>query len=33
MALTGLFVSLTLGIGLIWLTIPLLIISLCVRMR
>jgi hypothetical protein len=33
MALTGVFVSFTLGIGLIWLTIPLLILNLCVRVR
>ena len=33
MALVGLFVSFTLGFGLIWLTIPLLILNLCVRAR
>lgn len=33
MALLGVFVSVTLGIGLIWLTIPLLILNLCVRAR
>lgn len=33
MALLGVFVSLTLGCGLIWLTIPLMIVSLCVRTR
>ncbi|MBV9760026.1 MAG: hypothetical protein JO340_05635 [Acidobacteriaceae bacterium] len=33
MALLGVFVSFTLGIGLIWLTIPLLILKLCVRAR
>lgn len=33
LALLGVFVSFTLGIGLIWLTIPLLIIELCVRTR
>ncbi len=33
MALLGVFVSFTLGIGLIWLTIPLLILNLCVRAR
>lgn len=33
MALLGVFVSFTLGFGLIWLTIPLLILNLCVRVR
>lgn len=33
MALLGVFVSFTLGVGLIWLTIPLLILNLCVRAR
>lgn len=33
MALMGVFVSFTLGIGLIWLTVPLLILNLCVRAR
>jgi hypothetical protein len=33
MALIGVFVSFTLGVGLIWLTIPLLILNLCVRAR
>ncbi len=33
MALAGVFVSFTLGVGLIWLTIPLLILNLCVRAR
>lgn len=33
MALMGLFVSLTLGVGLIWLTIPLFILNFCVRAR
>lgn len=33
MALIGVFVSFTLGIGLIWLTIPLLILNMCVRVR
>lgn len=33
MALMGLFVSVTLGAGLIWLTIPLLILNFCVRAR
>lgn len=33
MALMGVFVSFTLGFGLIWLTIPLLILNVCVRAR
>ncbi len=33
MALIGLFISVTLGIGIIWFGIPLMIISLCVRTR
>ena len=33
MALVGVFVSFTLGVGLIWLTIPLFILNLCVRAR
>lgn len=33
MALMGIFVSFTLGFGLIWLTIPLLILSVCTRAR
>lgn len=33
MALIGLFMSVTLGIGIIWLGLPLLLISLCVRTR
>lgn len=33
MALLGVFVSFALGVGLIWLTIPLLILKLCVRAR
>ncbi len=33
MALLGVFVSFTLGVGLVWLTIPLLILNLCVRAR
>jgi hypothetical protein len=33
MALIGVFISVTLGIGIIWLGLPLLIISLCVRTR
>jgi hypothetical protein len=33
MALLGIFVSFTLGIGLLWLTIPLLMLNLCVRAR
>ena len=33
MALIGVFVSFTLGIGIVWLGIPLAIIGLCVRAR
>jgi hypothetical protein len=33
MALIGVFVSFTLGIGMVWLAIPLAIIDLCVRAR
>lgn len=33
MALIGVFISFTLGIGLLWLTIPLFILNLCVRVR
>lgn len=33
MALMGVFVSCTLGFGLIWLTIPLLILDVCTRAR
>ena len=33
MALIGVFVSFTLGIGIIWLGIPIAIIELCVRAR
>jgi hypothetical protein len=33
MALMGVFVSVTLGFGLVWLTIPLLILNVCVRAR
>lgn len=33
MALIGVFMSVTLGIGIIWFGLPLLIISLCVRTR
>ena len=33
LALLGVFMSVTLGIGIIWLGLPLLIISLCVRTR
>jgi hypothetical protein len=33
MALLGVFISLTLGVGLIWLTVPLFILNLCVRAR
>ena len=33
MALIGVFMSLTLGIGILWLGLPLLIIELCVRTR
>jgi len=33
MALMGVFVGFTLGFGLIWLTIPLLILNVCTRAR
>jgi hypothetical protein len=33
LALIGVFISITLGIGMIWLGIPLLFLSLCVRIR
>lgn len=33
MALLGVFVSATLGMGLIWLTVPLFLLQLCVRAR
>jgi heme/copper-type cytochrome/quinol oxidase subunit 2 len=33
MALLGVFVSLTLGFGVIWLALPLFILDLCVRTR
>lgn len=33
LALIGVFISLTLGLGIIWFGIPLLILSLCVRTR
>jgi hypothetical protein len=33
MALLGIFVSLTLGFGVIWLALPLFILDLCVRTR
>ncbi|MES2220799.1 MAG: hypothetical protein V4587_07515 [Acidobacteriota bacterium] len=33
LALIGVFISITLGMGIIWLGIPLLILSLCVRIR
>lgn len=33
LALIGVFMSVTLGIGIIWLGIPLLVISLCMRIR
>lgn len=33
MALMGIFVSFTLGFGLLWLTIPLLILNVCTRAR
>ena len=33
MALIGVFVSFTLGVGIIWLGIPLAIIDLCVRAK
>lgn len=33
LALIGVFISITLGMGMIWLGIPILILSLCVRIR
>lgn len=33
MALLGVFVSVTLGVGIVWLTIPLFLIGVCVRAR
>lgn len=33
MALIGVFISITLGVGIVWLGIPLAILSLCVRTR
>src|SRR5487761_1223942 len=33
LALIGVFISITLGMGMIWLGIPVLILSLCVRIR
>jgi len=33
MALGGMFVSLVLGLGIVWLGIPLIIINLCTRAR
>jgi hypothetical protein len=33
MALIGVFISFTLGMGIVWLGIPILIIDLCVRAR
>lgn len=33
MALIGVFISITLGLGIIWLGLPLMILSLCVRTR
>ncbi len=33
MALMGVFVSFTLGVGILWLTVPLVILKLCVRAR
>jgi hypothetical protein len=32
-ALLGVFISITLGMGMVWLGIPVLILSLCVRIR
>lgn len=32
-ALLGVFISVTLGLGIVWLGIPLMILSLCVRTR
>jgi hypothetical protein len=33
LALLGVFISITLGIGIVWFGLPLLILSLCVRTR
>jgi hypothetical protein len=33
LALLGVFISITLGVGIIWFGLPLLILSLCVRTR
>jgi hypothetical protein len=33
MSLAGLFISVTLGIGIVWLCLPLFIIQMCVRTR
>jgi hypothetical protein len=33
LALTGMFVSLTLGAGMVWLCIPLFIVQMCIRAR
>lgn len=33
MALAGVFISLALGIGIVWLSLPLIILRLCVRAR
>ena len=33
MALAGMFMSLTLGVGIVWLCIPLFILQMCIRAR
>jgi hypothetical protein len=33
MALAGLFISFTLGVGIVWLCLPLFIIQMCIRAR
>lgn len=33
MAMVGVFISVTLGLGIVWLGIPLLILQLCLRIR
>jgi len=33
MSLAGLFISLTLGVGMIWLCLPLFIVQMCARAR
>jgi len=33
MALAGLFISFTLGVGIVWLCLPLFVIQMCLRIR